>query len=72
MPLIRVEMFPGRTVAHKRELAAALTREMVRICGVSPESVIVRIEEVQKENWSIGGTLCSDRYPDPRPLGDGS
>ena len=31
MPVIHVEMWPGRTVAQKKELAKAITDAMVRI-----------------------------------------
>ena len=64
MPIIRVEMFEGRTVEQKRELVARLTEETARITGCSPESVYVVIEDVKKENWGAGGMLCSEKYPD--------
>ena len=64
MPIIRVELFEGRSVAQKRELVEALTRETARIAGCSPESIYVVIEDVAKHNWGAGGSLCSDKYPD--------
>ncbi|MGA1597639.1 MAG: 4-oxalocrotonate tautomerase [bacterium] len=64
MPIIRVEMFSGRSVEQKQELVEALTREMVRITGCSEGSVHVVLEDVPKENWGIGGQLCSRKYPD--------
>lgn len=67
MPIIRIEMLPGRTIEQKRELAESFTREMVRICNTGPEAITVVIEEVKKEHWAIGGQLLSDKYPDPRP-----
>jgi len=50
MPIIRIEMVAGRTVAQKRELVEALTRETARIAGSSPASIFVVIEDVAKEN----------------------
>ena len=64
MPIFRVEMLAGRTVAQKRELVAVLTRETARIAGASPASIFVVIEDVAKENWGVGGVLLSDSYPD--------
>jgi 4-oxalocrotonate tautomerase len=64
MPIIRVEIFEGRSVDQKRELVDALTSETARIAGCSKESVYVVIEDVKKENWGAGGELCSDKYPD--------
>ena len=64
MPVIRVEMLAGRSVAQKRELVEVLTRETARIAGTNPASIFVVIEDVAKENWGAGGELMSDKYPD--------
>ncbi|MEM1242977.1 MAG: 2-hydroxymuconate tautomerase family protein [Cyanobacteria bacterium P01_H01_bin.26] len=64
MPIIRVEILPGRTVDQKRELVDVLSRETARIAGCSVESIYVVIEDVKKENWGVGGQLCSDKFPD--------
>jgi len=64
MPLIRVEMFEGRSTDQKRELVEALTRETARVCKCSPESVIILIQDVKKSDWGVGGQLCSERYPE--------
>ncbi|MEO0348869.1 MAG: 4-oxalocrotonate tautomerase [Cyanobacteria bacterium P01_A01_bin.15] len=64
MPIIRVEILPGRTVDQKRELVDVLTRETARIAGCSVESIYVVIEDVKKENWGVGGQLCSDKFSD--------
>ncbi len=64
MPVIRVEMFEGRTLEKKRELVQALTSEMVRVTGVGEASVTVIIDEVKKENWGAGGELFADKFPD--------
>ncbi|ACS78900.1 4-oxalocrotonate tautomerase [Maridesulfovibrio salexigens] len=64
MPVIKVEMFEGRTIEQKRELVEVLSKETARITGCSVESIYVVIDEVKKENWGAGGKLCSDKYPD--------
>ena len=64
MPMIRVEMFEGRDTETKRELIQALTRETVRIAGVSEASVDVIITEIKKEDWGIGGEQASIKFPD--------
>lgn len=64
MPIIRIEMLEGRSVAQKEELADTLSREMARIAGCSLESITVVIDDVKRENWAIGGRLLSQRYPD--------
>ncbi len=64
MPIIRVEMWEGRTLDQKRELVEVLSKETARIVGCNIDSVYVVIEDVRKENWGAGGQLCSDKYPD--------
>lgn len=63
MPIIRVEMWEGRTLQQKRELVEVLTRETARIVGTDPDSIYIVIEDVKKENWGAGGRLSSDKYP---------
>lgn len=63
MPIIRVEMWTGRTLEQKRELVEVLTRETARIVGTEPDSIYIVIEDVKKENWAAGGRLCSDKHP---------
>ena len=64
MPMIRVEMFGGKTQEQKRELAQELTNAMVKTVGSNPEAVWVVIKEVDKEDWAFGGQLGVDKFPD--------
>lgn len=61
MPVIRVELLEGRSVAQKEELVDVLTRETARIAGCSLESIYVVIDEVKPENWAVAGKLISQR-----------
>ncbi|GBD11728.1 2-hydroxymuconate tautomerase [bacterium HR23] len=65
MPIVRIEMWPGRTKAQKAELARVITEAMVTIAHTTPEAVIVVFEEVPKENWAQGGRLASEPPPSP-------
>lgn len=60
MPIVRVEMWPGRTQAQKRELARAITEAMVNIAHTTPEATIVVFEDITRENWAQAGVLASD------------
>ena len=60
MPIIRVEMWPGRTHEQKVELAKAITDAVVTIAHTTPEATIVVFEDVAKENWAQAGKLASD------------
>lgn len=66
MPVIRVEMFTGRTVDQKRQLVKELTDAFLRTCGGTPESVQIVIADVAKEDWGGAGILMSDKYPDKK------
>jgi len=61
MPIVRVEMYEGRSMDQKRELARDLTEVVARVTGNSADAVHVIIEEIRRENWAIGGLLQPDR-----------
>jgi len=67
MPMIRVELFEGRSVEHKRALARALTDAVVQTLGGSPESVHIVFQDVARHDWATGGTLWSERTPPAPP-----
>jgi 4-oxalocrotonate tautomerase len=60
MPIIRVEMWSGRSHAQKRELARAITEAVVNIAQTAPEATIVVFQDIPKEHWAQGGVLASD------------
>ncbi len=60
MPMITVQMLPGRTAAQKAELVSRLTDVFLDTCGTPNQpkaGVWVLIEEVPAEHWAIGGEL---------------
>jgi 4-oxalocrotonate tautomerase len=60
MPIVRVEMWPGRTHAQKAELARRITEVVVEVAKTTPEATIVVFEDVSRDNWAVAGTLASD------------
>ena len=64
MPIIRVEMFKGRNAAQKKALIEELTAGYVKTCGGTPQSVQIVISDVDKGDWSSGGEVCSEKFPD--------
>ncbi|MCH8309523.1 MAG: tautomerase family protein [Chloroflexi bacterium] len=60
MPIVRVEMWPGRTHEQKQKLAKAITDAMVEIGKTTPEATIIVFEDVEKSNWAQSGVLASD------------
>jgi 4-oxalocrotonate tautomerase len=61
MPIVTIAMFDGRSPEQKRELVKGVTEVVARVTGNTPDGVHVIIEEIKRENWSIGGMLSSDR-----------
>ena len=60
MPIVRIEMWPGRTHQQKAELARVITEAMVDIAGTIAEATTVIFEDVAWENWATGGVLASE------------
>ena len=60
MPIVRVEMFTGRTHAQKQELARAITEAVVNIAHTTADQTIVIFTEVEREDWATAGKLASD------------
>ncbi|HBD85017.1 MAG TPA: 4-oxalocrotonate tautomerase [Dehalococcoidia bacterium] len=60
MPIVRVEMWPGRTHEQKQKLAKAITDAMVEIGKTTPEATLIVFEDVDKSNWAQSGILASD------------
>ncbi|MBI3744362.1 MAG: tautomerase family protein [Chloroflexi bacterium] len=60
MPIVRVEMWTGRTHQQKVELAKAITDAVVKIGKTSADQTIVLFEDINKENWAQNGKLASD------------
>ncbi len=60
MPIIRVEMWEGRTKSQKAELARAITEAMVSIAHTTPESTIIIFSDIDRDDWAENGKLASD------------
>jgi len=60
MPVVTVEMWEGRTLEQKKQLAEGITSSFVKI-GMPEEAVQVIIKDNPKHNWAIGGRLASEK-----------
>ena len=60
MPIVKVEMWPGRTQEQKAELARAITDAVVNIARTTPEETIVIFQDVAREDWAKAGKLASE------------
>jgi len=60
MPIIRVEMHPGRTQDQKRAFVRETTKAAVETLACPPESVEIIISEIPKESWAKAGKFKSE------------
>jgi 4-oxalocrotonate tautomerase len=60
MPMIRVEMFAGRSKEQKRALVRELTEGTCRALGCPADAVQVILSDVAKDDWAESGKLFSD------------
>ncbi|MFM0592017.1 MULTISPECIES: 4-oxalocrotonate tautomerase [Paraburkholderia] len=60
MPVLHLEMHPGRTLEQKRAFVREVTRVTVDTLVCPPESVEVVITEVPRDAWAKAGKLLSD------------
>jgi 4-oxalocrotonate tautomerase len=60
MPILRLEMHPGRTLEQKSAFAREATRVAVETLNCPPESVDIVITEVAREDWAKAGKLVSE------------
>ncbi len=59
MPVVFVEMWEGRTIEQKKQLAEGITSSFEKI-GVPKEVVQIIIKDIPKHNWATGGKLASE------------
>jgi len=59
MPVIIVEMWQGRTLEQKKQLASEITQAFVKI-GVDKEQVQIIFKDNPRQNWAQGGKLASE------------
>ena len=60
MPVVTVDMWEGRTVEQKKQLAEGITSVMTAKLGITPEHIIIIIKDNPKHNWATGGKLASE------------
>lgn len=62
MPIVRIEMWPGRTKEMKKKVAKEVTDVLVKTIGCTPESVMLVFDEREQENWAQAGELHCDLF----------
>jgi len=62
MPFVNIKITrEGATAAQKAELIKGVTDLLVRVLNKNPQTTVVLIEEVDLDNWGIGGESVTAR-----------
>jgi 4-oxalocrotonate tautomerase len=67
MPIVRIDMWPGRTRVQKDALILNVTDAVVRAIGCPEQAVQVLLCEVDKADWASGGVSYADIPPEEGP-----
>ena len=58
--IIEIALFQGRSLAAKRNMYAAIARNLKAAFGLEPGDIRVVLEEASRENWSMDGKPASE------------
>ena len=61
MPFVNIKITPGASPEKKAELIAGVTNLLRDTLGKNPATTVVIIDEVETDNWGIGGESVSAR-----------
>jgi 4-oxalocrotonate tautomerase len=62
MPYVNIKITrEGATAAHKAELIRGVTELLRTTLGKNPATTVVVIDEVETDNWGIGGESITVR-----------
>ena len=60
MPYINIKITDeGVTADQKQQLIKGATELLVNVLGKNPETTVVVIDEVNTDNWGIGGQMVT-------------
>ena len=61
MPFVNIKITrEGATVEQKALLIAGVTRLLADILGKNPKTTVVVIDEIDTDNWGIGGETVTE------------
>ncbi|MGM3173783.1 2-hydroxymuconate tautomerase family protein [Dickeya lacustris] len=62
MPFVNIRITKdGATAEQKQQLIAGVTQLLVDTLGKNPATTVVIIDEVETDNWGIGGESVTTR-----------
>jgi 4-oxalocrotonate tautomerase len=61
MPYVNVRITRGATSEQKERIVQGVTQLLVDVLGKNPQTTFVIIDEVDTDNWGIGGETVTKR-----------
>lgn len=62
MPYVNIKITrEGATAAQKQELIRGVTHLLQTVLNKNPQTTVVVIDEVETDNWGIGGESVTER-----------
>ncbi|MBW2993134.1 2-hydroxymuconate tautomerase family protein [Candidatus Woesearchaeota archaeon] len=59
MPVVKIEIWEGRTEEKKEEVIQKVTKVISETLDIPERGVHIIINETPRQNWGIGGTQAS-------------
>jgi 4-oxalocrotonate tautomerase len=66
MPYVNIKITPGSTPEQRAELIKGATDLLVKVLNKNPATTFVIIDEVETDNWGIGGESVTVRNARPK------
>lgn len=61
MPYVNIKITPAATAEQKAALIKGVTDLLVTVLNKTPETTFVVIDEIDSDNWGIGGETVTVR-----------
>ncbi|HSB32542.1 MAG TPA: 4-oxalocrotonate tautomerase family protein [Candidatus Sulfobium mesophilum] len=62
MPYVNIKITKDSTSPEKKaELIRGVTKLLAEVLGKNPQTTVVVIEEIETDNWGIGGATVTTR-----------
>jgi 4-oxalocrotonate tautomerase len=61
MPYINVKVAGSLSVEQKKTIADKFSHVLHEVADKNPSSTYIVFEEIERDNWAVGGRLLSDK-----------
>jgi 4-oxalocrotonate tautomerase len=61
LPFVNIKITKGASTEQKAQLIAGVTKLLQDVLDKNPQTTVVLIEEIETDNWGIGGESVTVR-----------